>query len=411
MADITPFKVSIPQESLDRLHQKLALADFPDELDEAEWDYGAPLADIKRLTKHWLEKYDWRAEERKINELPQFKTSVTIDRFGDLDLHFVHQKSPIKNAIPLIFVHGWPGSFLEVTKILPLLSGSSDGSPAFHVIAPSIPNFGFSQGVKTKGFAVPQYAEACHKLMLKLGYNEYVTQGGDWGWWITRTIGRLYPTHCLASHYNMLSTVPPSPTTNPLLSLQHALTPYTAAERAGLARTAWFRAEGQGYGAIQNTKPQTLGYSLASSPVGLLAWIYEKLHDWTDSYPWTDDEVLTWVSVYYFSTAGPAASVRIYYENTHDAQDARTGLPAWKLAQRWTPGVKIGVGHFPRDIYVLPPLWSRALGEVVYEGRHERGGHFAAYEVPELIVGDLRAMFGKRGGAFGVVKGKDGVVG
>ncbi|KAL8783484.1 MAG: hypothetical protein Q9213_004621, partial [Squamulea squamosa] len=344
MAAIQPFQVSIPQELLDQLKQKLALASLPDELEGEEgsdWDYGAPLADVKRLVHHWQKNYDWRHHETQMNKLPQYTTTVSVNGFNDLEIHFVHQTSSVENAIPLLFVHGWPGSFLEVTKILPLLSNVKDGEPAFHVIAPSLPNFGFSQGVKKKGFALPQYAEACHNLMLKLGYIQYgqsispfpplpilnlsekltpsqtVTQGGDWGTWITRTIGLLYPSACKASHINMVAASPPSITETPDLAVQHSVTPYTEAEKAGLQRSEWFQKEGSGYSNIQSTKPQTVGYALADSPVGLLAWIYEKLHDWTDEYPWTDDEILTWVSIYLFSTAGPAASVRIYRETTH----------------------------------------------------------------------------------------------
>ncbi|KAL8676931.1 MAG: hypothetical protein Q9224_007238, partial [Gallowayella concinna] len=293
---------------------KLSLTSLPDELEGAEWDYGAPLADIQRLLQHWQEKYDWRHHEAQMNKLPQYTTRISVKDFEDLDIHFVHQTSVVKNAIPLLFVHGWPGSFLEVTKILPLLSNVKDGEPAFHIVAPSLPNFGFSQGVKKKGFSVPQYAEVCHNLMLRLGYPQYVTQGGDWGTWITRTIGLLYPNACKASHINMVAGSPPSPTENPVQSLQQAVTPYTEAEQAGLDRSNWFQEQGSGYGAIQSTKPQTLGYALADSPLGLLAWIYEKLHDWTDAFPWSDDEILTWVSIYLFSTAGPAASLRIYRE-------------------------------------------------------------------------------------------------
>ncbi|KAI4143507.1 MAG: hypothetical protein L6R39_004548, partial [Caloplaca ligustica] len=318
MASIEPFTVSVPDSQLERLSQKLSDANFPDELDEAGWDYGAPLADIKRLTKYWREKYDWRNAEAKINELPNFKTPIEVDGFGSLDIHFVHQKSPIEGAIPLLFAHGWPGSFLEVQKILPLLTSST--TPSFHVVAPSHPNFGFSAGVTKRGFALPQYAETCHKLMLKLGYTRYVTQGGDWGCHITRIMSLLYPDHVKAAHINMIRGCAPTLFSHPLLYLQHKLSPYSAREKGAADRTNWFRKEGYGYNLEQSTKPQTIGYSLADSPVGLLAWIYEKLHDWTDNYPWTEDEILTWVSVYWHSTAGPAASARIYYETKKDTR-------------------------------------------------------------------------------------------
>lgn len=298
-----------------------------------------------------------------------------------------------------------------------------DHSPAFHVVAPSLPNFGFSSGVTQRGFGLAQYAEVLHKLMIKLGYDQYgmarkelkcspeltplctVTQGGDWGFWITRTIGLLYPEHCQASHINMVLATPPRFTDNPWLALQHALLPYNDRERSGRERTKWFEREGYGYNQIQSTKPQTIGAALEDSPVALLAWIYEKLHNWTDSYPWTDDEILTWISVYWFSAAGPAASVRIYYEAFH-AETVKGKSYTDLIA--YIPNVKLGVAHLPREISVIPCSWAAGLGPVVQQNEHPRGGHFAAWEVPEFIIQDLQAMFSKNGPYYGVVSGRDG---
>lgn len=248
-----------------------------------------------------------------------------------------------------------PGSFLEVTKLLPLLSGTRDGKdPAFHIVAPSLPNFGFSSGVKKRGFGPKQYAETCHKLMLALGYDQYVSQGGDWvrrksllrveifeliapqGSTITRVIGQLYPTHLRASHLNLVPSRPPS-ITSPVSYISflvcHFLGLYSPAEAAGLQRTQETQKTGMGYYALQITKPQTIGYALSDSPVGLLAWMYEKLHDWTDGYDWEPDEICAWVSLYWFSTAGPAASVRIYYESLRGEIIAKAG--------GYVPGVKL----------------------------------------------------------------------
>lgn len=215
-------------------------------------------------------------------------------------------------------------------------------------------------------------------------------------------MGKLYPQHCKASHLNFPRAQPPTWTANPLLALQHAVTPYSSREKDYLKRLEWFATEGSGYNKQQGTKPQTIGYALQDSPVALLAWIYEKLHDWTDSYPWTDDEVLTWVSIYYFSTAGPAASTRIYYESIHSK-----GLN-YSVLTKWIPGVKLGLAYFPREIHPVPKMWGRTLGPVVFSSEYDSGGHFAAHERPEAIVDDLRKMFGKKGGAYGVIKGKDG---
>ena len=215
---------------------------------------------------------------------------------------------------------------------------------------------------------------------------------------ITRIMGLLYPTHVLASHINLIRGSAPTLAAFPLLYLRHKITPYTPREKAGFARTDWFLREGSGYRTQQCTKPQTLGYALTDSPVGLLAWIYEKLHDWTDSYPWTADEILTWVSIYYFSTAGPAASLRIYYEAQHDDVYGRA------RSQKYIPDVKLGLAYFPQELSVVPKTWGRTLGPVVFESEYERGGHFAAWERPDAVAGDLRRMFGKGGGAEGVVR-------
>ena len=217
-------------------------------------------------------------------------------------------------------------------------------------------------------------------------------------------MGLLYPDNVLASHINMVHPEKPTWASHPVLALQHAITPYSSRDRSGLARSKDFMTEGTGYSAVQSTKPQTLGYALADSPVGLLAWIYEKLHEWTDAYPWTDDEILTWVSIYWFSTAGPAASLRIYYEARKD------NITGPKRVQQYIPHVRLGLAHFARELIVFPKIWGRTMGPVVYESDNESGGHFAAWEKPEVIARDLREMFGKGGVAYNVVEGKDGYV-
>jgi pimeloyl-ACP methyl ester carboxylesterase len=338
-----PYQIAISQEKVDELKVKLSQASIlPNELEAADWDLGVPLSDVRRIAKAW-ENWDWRQAEKRLNKIPQFHTGISVDGFGELDIHFVWQKSEVKNAIPLIFVHGWPGSFIEVQHILPLLA--QDGGPAFHVVAPSLPNYGFSEGPKKRGFAAAQYAETCHKLMLKLGYDEYVTQGGDWGFTITRAMGHIYgPKHCKASHINMFMVGPPTFKRNPIYAFQHAITPYSEAEKEQFARAKWFSREGMGYFMEQSTKPQTLSYALNDSPVALLAWIYEKLHDWTDSYPWTDEEILTWISIYWFSREGPGAAHRTYYEVLHTKPGP--GSITRKEISGYIKGVKLGLGKF-----------------------------------------------------------------
>lgn len=229
---------------------------------------------------------------------------------------------------------------------------------------------------------------------------------------ITRAMGLIYPQHVRASHINLVRAHRPSFLRNPLLALQHALSPYSDRDRVGFARTKWFLEEGAGYRSQQATKPQTLGYALADSPVGLLAWIYEKLHDWSDEYPWTDDEILTWVSIYWFSTAGPAASLRIYYEATHAPKKSpgkdRLAFIDRNRTHSWIAGVKLGLAHFPKELTIVPHTWSATMGDIVYQSDNPHGGHFAATEHPEVIARDLRNMFGKQGRAYGCVKDKDG---
>ncbi|KAG9313130.1 Alpha/Beta hydrolase protein [Chiua virens] len=403
MATESPFMIAIPQEKLDLLRQKLEFATFPDELENVDWKYGVPLADVIRLAERWKDGYDWRKHEKALNdELPMFTRVIDVDDFGALDIHYVHKKSEADRAIPLLFCHGWPGSFLEVRKILPLLVASSTDHPSFHVVALSLPGYGFSEAPRKQGFGIKQYAEVAHKLMLALGYNEYVTQGGDWGSIITRQMALDYGgNHDKAFHTNMPIAEPPSALKEPISFLAFLATPWTAKEKEGLARTQWFRNHGRGYFAEQSTQPQTLGYSLADSPVGLLAWIYEKLHNWTDKYPWEDDEtVLTWMSIYWFSRAGPAASLRIYFEFMQDQSTIVTQYPK----------IPMGFTHFPRELVVVPKAWIRRGNLVVAEFEHDSGGHFAAYEKPDELTSDLRKMFGKGGGAYGAVPGKEGYV-
>ncbi|KAI1820048.1 microsomal epoxide hydrolase [Xylaria intraflava] len=420
MADeIKPYRISIPDAGLEDLRERLRRARFPAELDDVGNDMGAPLKDVKRLATYWAEKYDWRKAEAELNKFAQFTTIIQADGFEPLNIHFVHVRSSRADAVPLLFSHGWPGSILEVTKLLKPLTEPEDASqPAFHVVAPSLPGYGFSEGSKKRGFSIDQHGEVLHKIMIRLGYDEYATQGGDWGFMITRAMARRYaPVHLKAQHLNMDRYPQPTLTRNPIAYLRTALaalaTGFSEREKKGFERTKWFREKGMGYFNVQSTKPQTLGYALSDSPVALLAWIYEKLVDWTDAYPWTEDEVCTWVSIYWFSTAGPRYAHQLYYEVVHasdpvtlkEKQEKGIWVSQGDDILTWQD-VKVGLGHFPRDVISLPGYWGHVLGNVVFEKDHDRGGHFAAWECPAALVGDLREMFGPNGGAKGAVKTK-----
>ncbi|CAA7268337.1 unnamed protein product [Cyclocybe aegerita] len=398
-----PFRIAVPDDSINILKKKLALTVFPDELEGAGFDYGVPLGDLQHLVARWKDGYDWRKYEAQLNdELPQFTRNIEVEGFGALNIHYVHKKSQVVDAIPLLFVHGWPGSFFEVRKILPLLVEAAPDYPSFHVVALSLPGFGFSAAPTKPGFALDQYAELGNKLMLALGYNEYVTQGGDWGYTITRKMAQVYGhKHSKAWHTNMQMASPPHPIRQPLLFLYDKLFGHTAAEKEGLRRLQQFREKGSGYFVEQSTQPQTLGYSLADSPSGLLAWIYEKLVVWSDDYPWDDDEVLTWISIYWFSRAGPTASLRIYYEMN------KSGANPLAPSSIVSTTIPMGYSYFPKEGAVWPRRWLKAPN-LVFESEHESGGHFAAHEKPKELVDDIRKMFGKGGPAFGVVPGKTG---
>ncbi|KAH9029802.1 Alpha/Beta hydrolase protein [Lactarius deliciosus] len=399
MTSEQPFEIAVPDDALALLKRKLDDTRLPDEVNAAEWAYGAPLADIRRLVSRWKDGYDWRTNERELNALPMFTRTIEVDGFGELSVHYVHQRSAAKGAIPLLFVHGWPGSIIEVTKVLPLLTSVSADHPSFHVVAPSLPGYAWSEGVLEKGFRAKHYAELFNKLMISLGYTEYVTQGGNWGHILALTTASLYgPKHVKASHTNSPICEPPTFFGSPIILLKYWITSFTSREREAASISQNFFKNGMGYYAEQSTKPQTIGYSLADSPVGLLAWIYEKLVTWTDAYPWTDDEILTWISICWFSHAGPAASVRIYYE---------LALSGEVVAFPKTT-VPVGLSFFPKDLVRSPKVLIRSKGRIVFESEHKVGGYLAAYEQPEALVGDLRKMFGKSGPATGVVPGYTG---
>ncbi|KAL2065585.1 hypothetical protein VTL71DRAFT_3255 [Oculimacula yallundae] len=398
MSGIEKYTINVPDAKIQKLKQKLEAADLPElEIEGAGWKYGAPVSDVKRLVDHWLKSYSWRSQEATLNKLPHFKTKIEVDGFGELGVHFLHQEadgSAKENAIPLLFVHGWPGSFMEVTKMLGSLKGG-DGKPAFNVVAPSLPNYCFSEGVKKPGFELKHYAETCNKLMHKLGYKEYVVQGGDWGFMIGRSISHLFPESCKAFHTNWAFASPPAWTA------ENPEPEYSDREKTALARGQdWWAGEGRGYLAIQGTKPATIAFA-HRDPVALLAWIYEKLVAWSDDYPWTEEEVLTWVSLYYFSDAGPEASSYHYYEGLHGSVISVPVVQAYI-------NVPLGIADFPVELSQAPKAWWKTLGPVVFSKSYDKGGHFAGWERPQDVASGLCEMFGKGGGAHGVVKGRSG---
>ncbi|KAG2155833.1 Alpha/Beta hydrolase protein [Suillus bovinus] len=394
MSPETPFQINISDKKLSIFRAKLELATYAGELESS---------DMKRLVERWKNGYDWRKHEKELNqELPMLTRDIDVDGFGALNIHYVHKKSEIAGAIPLLFCHGWPGSFLEIQGILPLLTASSPKHPSFHVVALSLPGFGFSDGPNKPGFALGYSGSSqthdCSRVqriwydaIAIISYNRFahflsITQGGDWGFVITRRMAAKYGgKHVKAWHTNFPMADPPT-WKSPLSYLSYLLTPFSAEEKAGFERTARYRNKGSGYFVEQRSFPQTLAYGLTDSPVALLAWIYEKLVTWTDDYKWTDDQVLTWISIYWFSRVWPGAAHRIYSEVYSDFYDiGRTNYPT----------VPMGASYFPKEILVFPSAWEATLPPL---------------SGPVQLVEDMRKMFANGGPAFAIVPRKSGYV-
>jgi microsomal epoxide hydrolase len=374
---IEPFRIEIPQADIDDLRDRLARTRWPDELPGVGWSYGAPLGYVRELAEHWRTAYNWRRYEARINELPQFTTTIE-----GAHVHFLHVRSPEPDALPLIITHGWPGSFVEYLELFgPLADPRAHGgnaADAFHLVVPTIPGFGFSGPTHETGWSAGRVARAWVELMRRLGYERYGAHGGDWGSGISRRLGLLDPEHVVGVH---VTGVPSLPSEEDRATLSDE-------ERGRLERGARFRAEGAGYAQIQATRPQTLAYGLTDSPAGQLAWIVEKFLEWTDS---TDapedavdrDQLLTNVSIYWL-TATAGSSARIYCEA------ARSG--EWGAAPEPST-VPTGVALFPHEISLPIRRFAERTNNIVRWTEFDRGGHFAAMEEPDLVIGDLREFF------------------
>ncbi|WP_030546559.1 epoxide hydrolase family protein [Streptomyces albus] len=372
--DIRPFRAAVPQADLDDLRERLARTRWAGGLDGVGWDHGVPTGYLRTLADYWRTGYDWRRHEAELNTFPQFTTSV-----DGQNIHFLHVRSPEPDALPLIITHGWPGSVVEFLDVIGPLTDprahGGDPADAFHVVAPSIPGFGFSGPTGEPGWDISRVTRAWAVLMSRLGYERYAAQGGDTGSAVSAELGRLDPEHVVAVHVNGALGFP---TGEP--GEAEGLTP---AERDRLAR--YTDQEGTGYALLQATRPQTLAHGLHDSPAGQLAWIVEKFKEWTD--PAAElpedavdlDRLLTNVSLYWFTgTAGSAA--RLYKESaaTWGGTADRSTTPT-------------GVAVFPGDLGIR--RIAERENNVVHWSEFDRGGHFAAMEAPDLLIGDLRAFF------------------
>lgn len=375
---VREFTVSVSDQELADLHTRLARTRLPDQLDDTSWQYGTERQYLTELLQYWQQEFDWRAQEARLNQFDHYITEV-----ADLDMHFIHERSRHEDAIPLLLVHGWPGSVSEFLDILPQLTNPEDPADAFHVVAPSLPGFGFSEKPGQPGYSPERIALILAELMTALGYERYALAGGDWGAIINRHLANHFPERLIGLHSNMILAPAPA---DPELRSQ-----VTAAEaEARQARAAYMENE-VAYQQIQGTKPQTLGYGLNDSPAGLAAWIVEKFHGWTDMPQGPDgdiddyfskDDLLTNISIYWF-TETITSSARIYYENRNTTPIKTMGYI----------DVPTGAAVFPAEIFITPRAWAEAAYDLRHWSVMPAGGHFAALEQPGLYVNDLREFF------------------
>lgn len=374
MTNATPFRIAIPDADIDDLKRRLRATRFPNAAPVDDWSQGIPLAYVKEVCEYWSEKYDWRAREEALNQFAQFKMKV-----GGLDIHFIHERSPHENARPLVITHGWPGSIVEFQKVIgPLTNPTEYGGnaeDAFHVVCPSLPGYGFSEKPSETGWGVEKIADTWGELMLALGYSRYLAQGGDWGAMVTTWIGIQDPDHCAAIHLNM-PLVPPDPDT---------MSDLTEQEQAALAGIKHYMDKDSGYSKQQSTRPQTLGYALADSPAGQAAWILEKFWSWTDcdGHPenvLTRDEMLDNIMLYWLPGTA-ASSGRLYWESF--------GSPPFDPVK-----VPVGCSIFPKEIFRCSRRWAeKHYGGLLHWNELDKGGHFAAFERPEVFVDEVRTCF------------------
>jgi epoxide hydrolase len=376
-AAVVPFSIRVPDAVLIDLKERLARARFPAEITGTGWTQGADLAYMKELVAYWRDRFDWREQERRLNRFEQFTTNI-----DGVDIHFIHRRSSEPNALPLIISHGWPGSFAEFAKIIePLTDPAAHGGrreDAFSVVIPSIPGYGFSEKPTEPGYHPRRIAELYAKLMARLGYSRYGAQGGDFGSTITRALAVQDGSHMLGLHLNFCTGGAPSP---------EAAAALPAAERQKVqSRLFAASTEEQGYSTMHGTRPQTLGYALDDSPVGLAAWIVEKMRAWCDcdgdiENRFTRDEILTNVMLYWVTQTG-TSSFRLYYEARHapPADPGRIEVPT-------------ACAIFPKEVIYAPRVWLEPRMNLVRWTEMPRGGHFPALEQPELLVDDVRAFF------------------
>lgn len=378
-----PFHIDIPQAALDDLRRRLEATRWPVDQGGDDWSRGVPQGYLQELVDYWRTSYDWRAAEARINEFPQFTTEVS-----GTNVHFLHVRSPEPDATPMIVTHGWPGSFSEYLDIISPLTNprayGGDPATAYHLVIPTIPGFGFSGPPSQRGWNMPRVAAAWAELMAKLGYDKYVVQGGDFGAWISLMVAGMDHEHVIGAHVNFLPTLPSSDPAD--------MDGLTAVELNRLDMLGKFMDEQAGYMRIQATRPHTLAYALNDSPVGQLAWVVEKLHEWSAAAKVPEeaidrDRLLTNVMLYWLTGAG-ASSAHFYYDNAELLPISKTPPP-----QPPPLPVPLGVAMFPHDPgQAIRRFADRGYPNIVQWSEFDRGGHFPGLEQPELLIGDLQSF-------------------
>ncbi len=389
---LRPFQIHVPEEDLVELRRRVLATRWPDKETVDDQSQGAQLAALQELVRYWGTDYDWRKAEAKLNALPQFMTN--IDR---LEIHFIHVRSRHENALPLIITHGWPGSVLEFLKVIgPLTDPTAHGGSAedaFDVVIPSIPGYGFSARPEATGWNPDRIARAWDELMKRLGYEHYVAQGGDWGAVITEAMGRQAPTGLLGIHVNLPATVPPE-VEAALAGAGPVPAEMSEQERAVFDALSAYRKSGySGYFVAMTARPQAVGYGLTDSPAGLAAFIlwHPGFAEWTyggnpDQSP-TKDEVLDDFTLYWLTNTA-TSSGRLYWENRGASPTSATAMKTAEIS------VPVGITVFPADVYRPPETWARrAYRNLIYFHEVDGGGHFAAWEQPQLFATELRAAF------------------
>ncbi len=388
---VVPFTIRIPDDVLTDLKARLARARYPDEIEGAGWDYGTNLAYLKELVAYWRDKFDWREQERRLNRFEQFKTNI-----DGLDVHFVHRRAKRPNAVPLLIVHGWPGSFMQFHKVIePLTDPASHGGrveDAFDVVVPSLPGYGFSDIPRQRGYDPQKIATMFIKLMARLGYTRYGVQASDFGAPVIRAMALMDAAHIVGYHTESCRAGPPPGQADPTAGV-----PAFELERMR-DRQGFFSEEEQAYNRLQGTKPQTIGYALNDSPVGLAAWIVEKFRGWSDvdgnvEKKFTKDELLTNITIYWVTQTANSAG-RLYYESRHPI---RTGSGRGGGGGRGGTPQRVEVPSacvsWPKDVGFTPRKWNELQYNLKRFTLMPRGGHFGAFEEPQLYLDDVRAFF------------------